>query len=49
MEQPETGFLPNKAFKKTGEDDLFMKIRTKDIARALHRTIAPGLLRANSD
>jgi hypothetical protein len=26
MEQPATGFLPNKAFKKTGEDDLFMKI-----------------------
>ncbi len=26
MEQLATGFLPNKAFKKTGEDDVFMKI-----------------------
>src|SRR5438270_817600 len=29
MEQLATGFLPNKAFKKTSEDDLFMNIRRR--------------------
>ena len=48
MEQLATGFLPNNAFKKTGEGDVY-EDRTKDIALALHRTIAVDLLRANSD